>query len=415
VRARLLLTIAVRQLVSRSHSGVVRTVSVLSVSGIAIGVASLLLLQAFMTGFQRSIAGFLSSANPPLIVYAPASESIDPGDISMLRRLVRSNSGLTAVSPFIEKAAVAAGNNGEVAGVIVRGVDWSTEFEVTGLASILGSEPPGAVVGRNLALRLGLAEGDSIRVASTESATISATGRAVVDTILVLPVSRICDFGLEEYNSGLVMTSLSEAEALFDLRGCASSAGVGVAPGIDPVSAAASLGASLRSEYVQSGYPRFLMCDAFIARHENLFRAFGLERLAMTIVLGLITVVALLNLSSALSMISMEHRRDLGVLRAMGAPPGSILGMALFQGLLIGASGCLLGCGFALGIQHLVNTILPIRLEGSVYWIEALPASLLPGQAAAVLALTLAACLLASLFPAVRALGVPPAECVRNE
>jgi len=135
----------------------------------------------------------------------------------------------------------------------------------------------------------------------------------------------------------------------------------------------------------------------------------------MTIVLGLITVVALLNLSSALSMIAMEHLRDLGVLRAMGASPGTILGMALSQGFLLGILGCMAGAAFAVAVQYSVNTVIPIRLEGSVYWIESLPASLQPGQAAAVLLLTLSACLAASLFPAVKALGVPPAECIRNE
>lgn len=415
MRTRLLLSIATRQLMSRSSSGVVRIVSVLSISGIAIGVASLLLLQAFMTGFQRSIADYLSSANPPLIAYAPGSESMDAGDIAMLARVVAGQPGLTGISPFIEKAAVASGENGEVAGIIVRGVVWDSEFSVTGLERLLDGRPSGAVVGRNLASRLGITQGDSIRIASTESATISATGRAVVDTILSLPVSRVCDFGLQEYNSGLVLTGLPEAEVLFHLRDCATSVGIGIGRGIDPVSAAAALGSSLRLEYVQYGYPRFLMCDAFIARHENLFRAFGLERFAMTIVLGLITVVALLNLSSALSMIAMEHRRDLGVLRAMGASPGTILGMALSQGFLIGTLGCMAGAAFAVAVQYSVNTVIPIRLEGSVYWIESLPASLQPGQAAAVLLLTLSACLAASLFPAVKALGVPPAECIRNE
>jgi len=415
LRARLLLTLAVRQLASRSHSGVVRTVSVLSVSGIAIGVASLLLLQAFTTGFQRSIADFLSSANPPVIVYAPGNGALDRGDIALVERVAGSEHGLGAISPFIEKAAVAAGDNGEVAGVMARGVDWHSEFAITGLESLVGPQPRGAAVGRILADRLGLSEGDTIRIASTESATISATGRAVVDTILSLPVSRVCDFGLEEYNSGLVLMSLEDAGALFHLRGCATSIGVGISKGSDPVAAAAALGAALRREYVQRGYPRFLMCDAFLERHANLFRAFGLERMAMTIVLGLITVVALLNLSSALSMIAMEHRRDLGVLRAMGAPPGSILGMSLSQGLVIGLAGCAFGGAFALAVEYFVNTLVPIRLEGTVYWISALPAALLPGQAAAVLLFTLAACLAASLFPALRALAIPPAECVRNE
>ncbi len=415
MRLRLLLDLASRQLASRSHSGVVRTVSVLSVSGIAIGVASLLLLQAFMSGFQDSISSFLSAANAPLLAYAPGSELLDGGDADLIAGVAASIPGAGGISPFIEKAAVASGNNGEIAGVIVRGVDWESEYAVTGLGGILGPPPGGAVLGKDLAARLAVSEGDSVRLASSESATITAAGRALVDTIISVPVARVCDFGLEEYNSGLVLTERGLAEALFDLRGRYTAVGIGLEPGADGLSVAARMAGELRDEFVEARHDRFMLCEAFLTRHENLFRAFGLERLAMSIVLGLITVVALLNLSSALSMIAMEHRRDLGVLRAMGASPMSVIGIALTQGSLLAVCGCGAGMAFALVVQALADTILPIRLESSVYWIDVLPARLDPGFAAAVAAFTVMACLLASLFPALRSLSVPPAECVRNE
>lgn len=415
MRLRLLLGIASRQLASRSHSGVVRLVSALSVAGIAIGVASMLLLQGFMNGFQRSISGFLTAANPPLLVSCPSDGILTPGDIAVITEAARGIDGVTTISAAVEKAAVASGRGGSVAGVIVRGVDWQSEFAVTGLHRLLGSVPDGAVVGRLLAARLSISEGDTIRLASTESATLSAAGRALVDTIIAVRVASVCDFGLEEYNSGLVAVHRATAEALFGCPGLYTYAGLGLEPGVDPVAAASRLGEVLREEYVESRTERFMLCEAFISRHANLFRAFGLERLGMTIVLGMITVVALLNLSSALSMIALEHRRDFGVLRAMGAPPGTLVGIALSQGAFLGLAGSGAGALFAAAIHSIVNTVLPIRLESSVYWIDTLPSRIDPVQSAAVIAGVVAACLLASVFPALRALSVPPAECVRHE
>ncbi|NLP05742.1 ABC transporter permease [Candidatus Fermentibacteria bacterium] len=415
MRPGLLLGLAIRQLTSRSHSGIVRLVSVLSVSGIAIGVAALVLLQAFMNGFQWSISGFLGMANPPLIVRSPVGVSLQQTDIALVEKLAASVHGLTAVSPGIEKAAVAAGRSGDIAGVVVRGVRWDRELEITGLGELLGGVPEGAVLGETVASRLGLSRGDTIRLASTESATISAAGRAVVDTIIPIVVWKVCDFGLEEYNSGLVITDYGTAAALFGMEGLYDFAGVGAAEGTGPAAAAAELSALLENSYIGFECERFMICEAFMARHENLFRAFGLERLGMTIVLGLITVVALLNLSSALSMVALEHRRDYGVLRAMGASPSRVLGVALSQGLLIGLLGCAAGTAFAALVMLVVNNLLPVTLESSVYWVDTLPAVPDPGQTAAVLAGIMSACLLASVFPAAQAVSIPPAECVRHE
>lgn len=415
MRPGLLLELASRQLTSRSHSGIVRLVSLLSVSGIAIGVAALMLLQAFMNGFQWSISGFLGTANPALIVRSPTGISLQPDDVALVERLSASVPGLTSVSPGIEKAAVAAGSSGIVAGVVVRGIHWDREFEVTGLGGLLGGAPEGAVLGEAVASKLGLEQGDTIRLASTESATVSAAGRAVVDTIIPIRVWKVCDFGLEEYNSGLVITDYGTAAALFDMEGLYDFAGVGAAEGTEPASAAAELSDLLEDCYVGFECERFLLCEAFMARHENLFRAFGLERLGMTVVLGLITVVALLNLSSALSMIALEHRRDYGVLRAMGASPPRVLGVALAQGVLIGLLGCAAGTAFAALVMLAVNNLLPVTLESSVYWVDTLPAVPDAGQTVGVLAGIMSACLLASVFPAAQAVSIPPAECVRHE
>lgn len=409
------LPVASRQLWSRSHSGVVRMVSILSVSGIAIGVAALLLLDAFMNGFQGSIMDFLSEANPTIVVTAPGGGGLYPADVALVRRLAATDPALGDVSPYLEKAAVASGEGGSVAGIVLRAVDPVEELGVSMLSEGLPPAGNEALLGSELAGRLGVAAGDSIRIASTETVDITSSGRAVVDTILPVRVAGIRDFGLAEYNSGMAVVNFETARGLYGEEIFYSAAGVGLVPGGDPVAASAALSALLRAEYVESRHDRYMEAEAFLARHENLFRAFGLERFAMTIVLALITVVALLNLSSALAMISLEHRRDLGVIRAMGATPGSVIGIALTQGFLLGSAGCAAGTAFAAIVVVAANRLVPIHLENTIYWIDTLPARVDPGTSLAIVAFTMAACLAASVVPAAGALTVPPAECVRHE
>jgi lipoprotein-releasing system permease protein len=417
MNAGLVFRIAGRQLFSRSHSLFIRTVSVLSVAGIAIGVSALILLQAFMGGFQSSIRQYLAALNPPVLVRAPGGSGLAPGDLEMVARLAGALEGVTAVSPIIEKTAVAAGTGGEVAGIMVRGVDWDTETGVTRIGDSVdpGVAASGAVMGPLLAARLGLAEGDTMRMASTESATLSGTGRILVDTIVPVRVAAIVDMGLEEYNETLVFTDISLARTLFSRTGFATAVGVGLDSDADPVAVSAVLNEELREEYVSARHPAYLVSDAFLSFHGNLFRALGLEKMAMTVVLALITVVALLNLSSAISMISLEHRRDTGVLRAMGASPVTVLGTSVAQGGMIGTMGALAGLAFSGLSLFAVNRFFPIRLESSVYWIDVLPGRFQPGVALLITLATVAACLLVSVLPAAASLHRSPAESVRYE
>jgi lipoprotein-releasing system permease protein len=221
--------------------------------------------------------------------------------------------------------------------------------------------------------------------------------------------------GLEEYNESLVFIDISLARILFSRTGFATSIGIGLTEGTDPLPAAEALNERLREEYVSARHPGYLTCDAFLTYHGNLFRALGLERMAMTVVLALITVVALLNLSSAISMISLEHRRDIGVLRAMGASPSTVLGTSVLQGGMIGAFGAVGGLVFSGLCVFFVNRFFPIRLESSVYWIDVLPGKFQPGTALLITLATVGACLVVSLLPALSSLRRSPAEAVRYE
>ncbi len=392
--------LSVRQVVSRSHSGFVRFVGVLSVVGIAIGVAALIILRSFMDGFTGAIRHSLEAVNPAVHVYAPGGGALGPSDYGLVRELALGIPGTTGVEAVLERPAVASGAVGTVAGVMVRGMSGSGD---------------GAVLGIRLAQSLGVTMGDTVRLASTAGVSVSGMGRVLVDTIMPMVVVRVTDFGIDEYNRSLVTTSIESARSLFGDETGISSMGVGLTAETDPVNASITLDSLLRESYVEGGWPAYMTAIPFMSFHTNLFQALGLESLAMTIVLGLITVVALLNLSSALTMIALEHRWDMGVLRAMGATPRMVFVTSITRGLSIGAVGVVIGALAAWASVLVVNNYFPIRLDGSVYWVESLAGKFSAETALVASAITLLVCLLVSVAPAVSALSDSPSEALRYE
>ena len=389
-----------RQVVSRYQSGFVRFVGILSIAGIAIGVAALIVLRSFMDGFMGAIRTSLDTVNPPVYVFSPGGGRLGPADLGLVEELASALSETTGAVAILERPAVASGAAGTVAGVMVRG---------------RSDKGDGAVLGIRLAEALGVSGGDTIRVASTAGATVSGMGRILVDTIMPLAVVSVRDFGIDEYNRSLVSVSIGTARTLFREEQTISAIGVNLREGSDPVPVSAALDSLLRRSYVDEGWPVYISAIPFMAFHSNLFQALGLETLAMTIVLGLITVVALLNLSSALFMIALEHRWDTGVLRAMGASPATVFVTSITRGLSMGVAGVLSGVALALLAVWGVNRFFPIRLDASVYWVENLSGRFSVETAIAVSMATIIVCLIVSVAPALSSLSDSPAKALRYE
>ena len=389
-----------RQVVSRYQSGFVRFVGILSIAGIAIGVAALIVLRSFMDGFMGAIRTSLDTVNPPVYVFSPGGGRLGPADLGLVEELASALSETTGAVAILERPAVASGAAGTVAGVMVRG---------------RSDKGDGAVLGIRLAEALGVSGGDTIRVASTAGATVSGMGRILVDTIMPLAVVSVRDFGIDEYNRSLVSVSIGTARTLFREEQTISAIGVNLREGSDPVPVSAALDSLLRRSYVDEGWPVYISAIPFMAFHSNLFQALGLETLAMTIVLALITVVALLNLSSALFMIALEHRWDTGVLRAMGASPATVFVTSITRGLSMGVAGVLSGVALALLAVWGVNRFFPIRLDASVYWVENLSGRFSVETAIAVSMATIIVCLIVSVAPALSSLSDSPAKALRYE
>lgn len=346
----------------------------------------------------------------------PGGYPLGPDDIRFVENLAAMSENITSVSPVLEKTAVAAGNSGDIAGVRVRGVNWEVEpLLVSGeRLSDLNIPDQGAVLGTALSERLGISAGDTVRLASTDATQFSVMGRLLVDTIISVSVCAVTDFGIDEYNSSIIITDLTTVSHLFRDPISATSLSVGLVEEADPLREAETISTVMRESYI-AGESEYMVCSAFISAHQNLFAALGLEKTGMTIVLTLISVVAMLNLLSALNMIAIEHRRDTGVLRSMGASPGTIVSTGLMQGGIIGLSGALTGTAFAVLVTVMINSFFPIKLESSVYWIDVLPGKIQPLLILSIGSATIAACFIASVFPALHAIKVSPSEAVRYE
>ncbi|MCK5133012.1 MAG: ABC transporter permease [Candidatus Sabulitectum sp.] len=398
MKQKLLWALARRHVWSNANSTVVRMVSALSVAGVAIGVAALVILQAFMGGFTEAIASGLTAMNPPLHIYVPGGVYMDDFDLGAVQSIAAEIPGITHVEGVLEKPAVVSGAPGTVSGAMVR-----------------GCTSEGLIIGMDLARELDVEAGDEIRIASTAGVEISGMGRVLVDTIVTLAVDSVGDFSIEEYNSSLVVLPLNIARNIFSAHGELTSLGAYVSSGSDPVVVSEMLNSALYEEYVGGGWPVYMSCIPFLAFHGNLFKALGLERIAMTIVLALITVVALLNLSSALTMIALEHRRDIGVMRAMGLAPSGVFRISILRGFILGGSGAVIGLVFSWISIFAVNRYFPIRLDGTVYWIDVLP-GVFPVTTALVVTLsTILVCLVVSVFPALSALSRSPSDALRYE
>jgi ABC-type lipoprotein release transport system permease subunit len=391
--------LARRNVWSRSNSPVVRMVGVLSVSGIAIGVSSLIILQAFMGGFMEAISQGLSVVNPPVYIHSPGGGSLDDFDLGALQSLAEGMDDITSIIGILEKPAVISGSAGTVSGAVVRGTGSSDRV----------------VMGYLLARRLGVTAGDEVRVASTAGVEVSGTGRVLVDTIVTIRLDSIADFGLAEYNGSLLVMPLSGARAVFRTGSELTAAGGFIASGSDPVEVAEALDQILYRDYSSGGWPVYMSSVPFLAFHGNLFKALGLERKAMTIVLAMITVVAFLNLSSALAMISLEHRRDTGVLRAMGFPTSGVFAVSILRGLVLGGSGAVAGLLFSWVSVYAVNRFFPLSLDGEVYWIEVLPGLFPTVPAIAITLGTVFLCGLVAVFSALSSISCSPSEALRHE
>jgi len=411
--------IGTRYLRSTHRSGFVSFVASMSVIGLALGVAVLIVVLSVLNGFEHELRGRM------LTVTSHATITGVEGQIAEWRKAqadAQREPGIKAVVPFIESRGLLA--NGErVAGAMVRGILPEEEKKAVGLDSRMNA--PGrladleagkfrVILGSALAKELAVKAGDAVVLMAPEG---SATPAGFVPRMKRFTVSGIFDSGMYEFDRGLALVHMSDAAKLYRMGDRVSGLRLALD---DPFLAPLVVRTVARAiDYDGHGY----YVNDWTHDHENFFRSIELTKSMMFFILLILVVVAAINLVATLVMIVKEKQTDIAILRTIGAAPNNVLRIFLVQGALIGLVGTLagacLGWVLALNITDIIRGIESLFgiqfLDASVYLMSDLPSEVQLGDVLQVSGVALALSAVATIYPAWRAARTMPAEALRHE
>ncbi len=407
------LWIALRYLRTQRHSGFITLLTSISVGGVALGVTALLTVLAVMNGFENEIQTRIAGTDSHVVLLGDNTAGI--ADVEPLAAQAARQPGVVAVSPFTYAKAMVF-HQGLAEGLVIKGVDLARERAVTTVGSnihpALDSIPgpasgdlPGIVLGTELASRIACGVGDTVTVASLAGA--ESAGPGYMPRLRRVRVVGLFRSGLYTYDSSFGFTSIESSQELFGLGSAVTGIAVKLADPFDAPRAGAELLRTL-------SYPG-LRSNNWIELNTNLFTWMKLEKAVMFVILALIVLVAAFNIVATLFMVVLEKRRDIGVLKSMGASSALVLQVFLGEGLLIGVLGTLLGTvagGLLIGFLQRYPVV---QLPGDVYFIERLPVRPEGGDFAAVVFAALVLCLAASFYPAWRASRLDPVDAIRRQ
>jgi len=397
------------------RNGFISFISGVSMLGIALGVAALIIVLSVMNGFQKEVRDRMLGVVSHIEIFAPNGAALP--DLARTLAEVRANAQVLGAAPFIATQALLARGEG-MKGTMVRGIDPAHEPEVTDLAVELKNTGLnrlipgefGVVLGGELARSLGVRQGDKVTLVAPSG---QVTPAGVVPRLKQMTVVGTFDSGHYEYDSGLVLMHMDDAARIFRLEG---PTGVRVklkdlhqAPEV-----AAQLAGSLTGELVVRDWTR---------QNRTWFAAVQVEKRMMFIILTLIVAVAAFNLVSTLVMTVTDKRADIAILRTLGASPQSIMGIFVVQGAMVGVIGTLAGLALGLGVAFNIDVLVPALerlfhasfLPKDIYLISRMPSDPQQADIVPIAIISLVLAFLATLYPSWRASRVNPAEALRYE
>ena len=395
------------------RNGFISFISGVSMLGIALGVAALIIVLSVMNGFQKEVRDRMLGVLSHIEVFAPGGAALP--DVALTLKEAKANPQVVGAAPFIAAQGLLARGE-DMKGALVRGVDPALEGEVTDLFAdnpVLARLVPGQfgiVLGADLARSLGVGEGDSLTLIAP-SGQITPAG--VVPRLKQMTVVGTFNSGHYEYDAGLAMLHQDDAARIFRLEGP-----TGIRLKLQDLHQAREVAQQLIGTLSGDLYVR-----DWTRQNRTWFAAVQLEKRMMFIILTLIVAVAAFNLVSTLVMTVTDKRADIAILRTLGASPASIMGIFVVQGAMVGVIGTLSGLLLGLGVAFNIDVIVPALeqllgasfLPRDVYLISRMPSD--PQQAdilpIAIISLVLA--FVATLYPSWRASRVNPAEALRYE
>ena len=397
------------------RNGFISFISGVSMLGIGLGVAALIIVLSVMNGFRKEVQDRMLSVISHVEVLSSDGAALPDWQATALK--ARQNPQVIGAAPFVAAQALIARGD-ELRGAIVRGISPLDEATVTDIAAqlkdtVLARLVPGewgVVLGIELARNLGVRQGDKVTVMAPGG---QVTPAGVVPRLKQLTVVGVFDAGHYEYDSTLALVHVEDAARLFRVEGP-----TGVQLKLKDLNQARAVAAQL----AQAFGPQAMVRD-WTTTNRNWFSAVELEKRLMFIILTLIVAVAAFNLVSTLVMTVTDKRADIAILRTLGASPRSVMGIFMVQGALSGVIGTLAGVAFGLLVAFNIGTIVPAIeralsvsfLPSSVYLISRMPSEPQSGDIVPIVVISLVLSFVATLYPSWRASRVQPAEALRYE
>lgn len=403
--------IAMRYLRAKRKQAFISVISLVSIMGVALGVAALIIVLGVMNGFSQNLRDKILGINAHIVV---GNYTGGIADYRELADQLNSLPGVMGSAPFIY-TEVMLSSPGGVKGVVLRGIDPEEASEVLSLdrEMILGriedldknDHNPGIIIGQELASGVGVSVGDSVNILSPSGGRSSA---GFTPQVSVFEVRGVFKTGMYEYDSSFGYTSIISAQSLLGFK---EDMVTGMEVRVLDVDKAHIVSRTV-DEFL-GGYPYYVR--NWMEMNQNLFAALQLEKIAMGVILAMIVLVGSFSIITALVMLVMEKTRDIAILMSMGATRSLIRRIFTLVGMLIGALGTALGFISGLGISHLLKEYQFIRLPADVYYLDHLPVLhqtqdlIIIGLAAMLL------CFLATIYPARKASNLNPADALRYE
>jgi lipoprotein-releasing system permease protein len=407
------LFIGLRYTRAKRRNQFISFISTVSIVCIAISVIALITVMSVMNGFDYQMRSRILGAISHATV-SGVGESVQ--DWPRALRIAEANPHVLGAAPYVESEAMLLARRSS--GALVRGVEPTQEPKVVDidkhmLEGKLDQLTPGSwniVLGRELAMTLGVAVGDRVTMAVNQ---LRATPMGSVPRMRSFHVVGVFELGMEQFDSGLALVNMSDAEKLSDLSGP-----TGIRLRLDDLFNARPVATELADQLGQ-----VYRVQTWMDTNANLFAALSMEKMVMFIILSLIILVAVINLISMLMMLVTDKQADIAILSTLGATPRSIMGMFMVQGVLVGFVGIGFGVGFgallswklAAIIKWIERTFHVTFLSPDVYYISEVPSRLDWHDVGWVALLTFTFSLLATLYPAWRASRTQPAQALRYE
>ena len=403
------LHIAFRYLLAKRKQAFISVISLISTLGVAVGVMAVVIALAIMTGLQQELRDRIVGSSPHIYVYNRAGITDYHAEIAKLKQVPH----VTGAAPAIlGRALVSAQTRTEP--LQVKGIDPALEPAVTDIKSAIltGSlealsprnedDVPGVLLGKDLAATLGVMAGDSVNLTTPEG-ILTPNGRMPYPRRL--RVAGTFSLGLYEFDTTIGYVTLDAARRLFAKDGADL-----IQLRVDDIWSAGTVARSIESTLGED-----YSAQDWGSMNRQLFSALALEKIAVSLAIGLIVMVAALNIIASLILLVMEKNRDIAILKTMGASAKSVTAIFMAQGLIIGLVGTAAGGALGAIASKVLDKYRLIRVPVDVYQVSHLPFTVVPRDFIIVVTVAILVCFVATIYPSRQAARLDPAQALRYE